>query len=657
MARPADLDAGEITDKGYVNQRRVFANRAALVELLYAERAPENPESRPGRRGGKDGVMRQQSMMRQQGGPMGVTARPLGPGAAALGKLMTRAWSLPPRRNQVTVERDVQVPMSDGTVLLATHYIPVSVASAATVLVRCPYGRTGPFALQTGQILAERGYHVLLQSVRGTFGSGGDFEPMRHEITDGHDTVAWLRQQSWFEGRLATYGPSYLGFVQWALAMDPPPELVAAVVHVGPHDFSRTAYRNGAFDLYNYVMWSDMVAHQESIGMLRAMTRMTTAERRLNRTLSSLPVAAGFDDVIGREPAWSERWVEHPQAADPFWDPMKCGAALERITVPVLLAGGWQDLFIEQTLEQYRTLAGRGVPVRLLVGPWAHLDITSQGGVVVNESLAWLDRYAGLPSKGLQAAKSRTDSRPGSPEDSVRIWVGGEGAEQWREIGGWPPPGVAEQRWYLGANGTLGPAEPAGTEPAADVPATAAPATAADVPAVGFRYDPADPTPSPGGAIMAMRAGSQDNRAVERRLDVLVFSSDPLDEPLEVIGEVAAEVSVTRDNPYADLFVRLCDVDPRGRSYNVCDGIVRLTEADPLTGTVRVSLIGMAHRFGRGHRIRLQIAGGAFPRFARNPGNGQVDATAADLVPTQYDIGLGAAHPSVLLLPVAAGGG
>jgi uncharacterized protein len=102
--------------------------------------------------------------------------------------------------------------------------------------------------------------------------------------------------------------------------------------------------------------------------------------------------------------------------------------------------------------------------------------------------------------------------------------------------------------------------------------------------------------------------------------------------------------------------VRLCDVDPRGRSYNVCDGIVRLTEADPLTGTVRVSLLGAAHRFGRGHRIRLQVAGGAFPRFARNPGNGQVDATAADLVPTQYDIGLDAGHPSALLLPVAAAG-
>ena len=310
--------------------------------------------------------MRQQSMVREQGSPKAVVARPLSRGAAALGQLAARAWSLPPRRNQVMVERDVPVPMADGTVLLATHYIPVSVASAATVLVRCPYGRAGLFALQSAQIFAERGYHVLLQSVRGTFGSGGDFEPMRHEIADGQDTVAWLRQQSWFEGRLATYGPSYLGFVQWALAMDPPPELVAAVVHVGPHDWSRTAYRNGAFDLYNYVMWSDMVAHQESIGMLRAMTRMTTADRRLRPVVDRLPVAAGYRDLLGREPAWPERWLEHPQATDPFWGPLQCGAALERTTVPVLLVGGWHDLFIEQTLEQYQTLAGRGVPVRLV---------------------------------------------------------------------------------------------------------------------------------------------------------------------------------------------------------------------------------------------------------------------------------------------------
>ena len=153
-----------------------------------------------------------------------------------------------------------------------------------------------------------------------------------------------------------------------------------------------------------------------------------------------------------------------------------------------------------------------------------------------------------------------------------------------------------------------------------------------------------------GGALLSVTAGARDNRPTERRLDVLVFSSEPLDQPVEVIGDVTAEICVTRDNPYADLFVRLCDVDPRGRSRNVCDGIVRLTEQDPLAGMVRVSLLGTAHRFGRGHRLRLQVSGGAYPRFARNPGNGQVDAAPADLVPTQYEIGLGGEDASVLVL-------
>ena len=555
--------------------------------------------------------------------------RPLSPAAAAISKVLSRAWALPPQRNRVAVERDLHVPMSDGTLLLADHYLPVSVASAATVLVRCPYGRRGPFGLLSAQILAERGYHVLLQSCRGTFGSGGEFEPMRHEIADGQDTVAWLREQNWFDGRLATYGASYLGFVQWALAMDPPPELVAVIVHVGPHDFSRSAYRNGAFDLYNYIAWSDLIADQENTKPLQGIVRMAAAERRLRPVLDRLPVTAGVPDLIGRQPAWSERWLEHPQLTDPFWAPLQCGAALQRITVPALLVGGWHDLFIEQTLEAYRTLAVREVPARLLVGPWSHLDITSKGAAAILESMAWLDRYASPGrARGNGAAPAAIPDRP------VRIWVGGEGAGEWREIPGWPPPGTTQQRWHLGAHGSLGTREPS-----------------PDAPAVSFRYDPADPTPSPGGAILAVTGGSRDNRAVERRLDMLVFSSDPLEEPVEVVGEVAAELSVTRDNPYADLFVRLCDVDPRGRSWNVCDGIVRLSDEDPLAGTVRVSLIGTAHRFGRGHRIRLQVAGGAHPRFARNPGNGQVVAAAEDLVPTQYEIGLDAGHPSVLLLP------
>jgi uncharacterized protein len=554
------------------------------------------------------------------------TPRPVGPAAAALTKMLSRAWSLPPQRNFVAIERNVQVPMSDGTVLLADHYLPITSQPAATVLVRCPYGRGAPFSLLQAQLVAERGFHVLLQSVRGTFGSGGQFEPMRREASDGQDTVAWLRGQSWFDGRLATFGPSYLGFVQWALALDPPPELVAAVVVVGPHDFSRTAYRNGAFDLYNFLSWSDLIVNQEHVNPVSGMVRSVTADRRLRPALARAPVTEGARDLLGTGAPWFETWLEHPQLTDPFWAPLQCGAALERISAPTLLIGGWQDLFLEQTLEQFGVLAERGVPTRMLIGPWTHLDTATKAGPAFAESLAWLERHAGQV--------------PGEPATghSVRIWVGGAG--EWRDLATWPPLAQAPQRWYLGPDGTLSSKEPAdGTS----------------VPPASFRYDPADPTPSVGGAILALNAGVRDNRAVEQRPDVLVFSSEPLDEPVEVIGDVTAELHVTRDNPNADLFVRLCDVDPRGRSRNVCDGIVRLTGADPLSGTVRVSLIGAAHRFGRGHRLRIQVAGGAHPRFARNPGNGQVDAPARDFVATRYEIGLSAANLSALAVSQAAG--
>src|SRR6516164_9740610 len=223
-------------------------------------------------------------------------ARPVRPAAAAVSKMVSRAWSLPPQRTFVAIERNVQIPMSDGTVLLADHYLPITSRPAATVLVRCPYGRGGLFGLLNAQLIAERGFHVLLQSCRGTFGSGGQFEPMRHEISDGQDTVAWLRGQSWFDGRLATFGPSYLGFVQWALAMDPPPELVAAVVYVGPHDFSRIIYRNGAFDLHTSLSWSDLVVHQERVNPLIGAVRTATADRRLRPAMDRAPVRAGARD-------------------------------------------------------------------------------------------------------------------------------------------------------------------------------------------------------------------------------------------------------------------------------------------------------------------------------------------------------------------------
>jgi uncharacterized protein len=496
-----------------------------------------------------------------------------GPGSAMITRALGRAWSLPPRRNRVTVSRNLSVPMSDGTTLQADHYFPVTDRQVATVLVRTPYGRGMPFSLDV-RFLAERGFHVLVQSCRGTFGSGGEFDPMRREAADGQDTVAWLRRQHWFDGRLATYGASYLGFVQWALATDPPPELRAAVVLVGPHDFSQAAYHHGAFDLQNFLGWSEMVAHQETTRTLTGLWRMATTERRLRPALNGMPVTASARDLLGAGAPWFEGWLEHPEVTDPFWAPLQCGAALEKIQVPTLLVGGWQDLFLAQTLEQYRVLSGRGVPTRLVVGPWTHLDVGMRGGEAIAESLSWLDRYLGprataeaAPEAAAKAAAEAADGgrRGGPPENSVRVWVGGTQAPGWREVSGWPPAGPREQRWSLGPHGSLGPQ-------AAGGPGSAQ-----------FRYDPADPTPSVGGAVMTLTAGVRDNQAVEQRADVLVFTSEPPAEPVEILGEVAAELSVTRDNPHADLFVRLCDVNAKGRSRNVCDGIVRLTAKDPET--------------------------------------------------------------------------
>jgi uncharacterized protein len=269
--------------------------------------------------------------------------RPLSRGATAVSAALERAWSLPPRSNYVAVERRLRVPMSDGTTLLADHYLPIVSRPAATVLVRCPYGRGLPFSLLEAQLLAERGYHVLLQSCRGTFGSGGEFEPMRHEAADGQDTVAWLRGQSWFNGRLATYGLSYLGFVQWALAVDPPSELVAAVVHVAPHDFSRSIYRHGVLDLYNYLAWSDLMAHQEHLGPVSGAMRVAGADRRLRAALDRMPISVGARELLGTGAPWFEILLEHPQLTDSFWEPMQCGAALDRISAPTLLVGAWQS--------------------------------------------------------------------------------------------------------------------------------------------------------------------------------------------------------------------------------------------------------------------------------------------------------------------------
>ena len=507
----------------------------------------------------------------------------------------------------------MRIPMRDGVDLLADHYSPDTADPAGTLLVRGPYGRRWPFSTLYASVYAARGYHVVLQSVRGTFGSGGVFEPTVNEADDGADTVAWLRDQPWFTGSFGTVGPSYLGATQWALLQDPPPELVAAVIIVGPHDFGASTWSTGSFGVNDFLGWSHMVAHQEDPHRLRGLLRQARGRRIVGRAAAGLPLGAAGRRLLGAGAPWWESWIGHADPADPFWDPYRFGAALERTQVPVLLIGGWQDLFLDQTLLQYRTLRNRGVDVAMTVGPWTHSHMVGKAApAVLRESLHWFGTHLA--------------GRPAVPRPRVRLCVtGGAG---WIELADWPPVTTDEVR-YLGDGSRL--THTAENDSGSSV----------------FTYDPQEPTPTLGGRLLAPSSGIRRDDTLARRRDVVTFTSDALPADLFVFGAPVAELAHDSDTPYVDLFVRVSEVDAKNRSRNVSDGYVRLGP-DRETGLLRVELDPIAHRFAAGSRIRLIIGGGSFPRYARNLGTGESVREGEKSVPATHVI---SHHGSRLTLP------
>jgi uncharacterized protein len=458
----------------------------------------------------------------------------------------------------------------------------------------------------------------VLQSVRGTFGSGGEFEPMVHEADDGADTVAWLRDQPWFSGRFATIGASYLGFTQWALLSDPPPELAAAVITAGPHDFGASTWGTGAFTINDFLGWSHLVAHQEDPVRVRVALRQLRSRRAVPRVVGELPLGAAARELLGAGAPWFESWVENDDIAHPFWDAARFPEALDRVRVPVLLLGGWQDIFLRQTLQQYARLRRRGVEVALTMGPWTHSELPTKAlPTIARESLDWLDAHLG------GAKAPRRPSR-------VRVYVTGQG---WRNVPDWPPS-TTEHALYLRPGGYL-------DETAPTALAGLAPAT--------FRYDPGDPTPTVGGPLLSPGGGYRDDSRLAQRDDVLAFTGAALTRDLCVYGSPVVELAHSADHQHVDLFVRVSEVDGKGRSRNVSDGYRRLNATKKSKRTVRVELDGIAHRFRAGSHIRLLIAGSWFPRYARNLGTGEPVLTARESKPATHAVRYGRSR---LLLPV-----
>lgn len=520
---------------------------------------------------------------------------------------LSRFYKLPPKLNEVTRKRAIALPMDDGIALMTDVYAPKSPGPHPTILMRLPYGRKGFSAV--AEAYAERGFNVVLQACRGTEQSGGEFDPLVNERADGLATLRWIEQQPWFDGRLGLSGPSYLGYAQWAIC-DALPEHSAMATKVTSSEFQSVVFPAGAFHLGLWLGWMQVIEGLKGNPLrMSGMMFSGQVEKISQRAAMTLPLIEADKAVVGHEVRFWRHWFENAIGNDGFWTEMNHRHRLSEKTPPNHFISGWYDFMIDQLLADYQALVGFGHKPYLTIGTWTHIanDLQAES---MRETLIWM------------RAKLMGDDG-GLREKPVRLHIGG--IDAWREYDAYPPGPARVEEWHLQPGFGLA------QNPAAESPPD------------GYRYDPADPTPNIGGAMFAFTgAGPVDNAAREARADVLCYTSEPLAEPVTIIGQTRVTLFARASVPYADFFLRLCDVSPEGVSINITDGLIRITPQTPVEadGSWRLefTLHATAHCFRAGHRLRLQVSSGAHPRFSRNLGTDEPVGTATRMVANDIEI-------------------
>jgi putative CocE/NonD family hydrolase len=574
------------------------------------------------------------------------------------------------------VDKDVMVAMRDGVELATDTWIPAGDGPFPVLLVRLPYGKDLPALFAVGIApnifaLLEAGYAVVWQDCRGTFRSGGEFVPMAHEAADGADTVSRLHAQPWCDGKIGTYGPSYLGFVQWASVLGAGgPErdgLTAIAPAVTTTDYYTTPWysEGGALSLHSIQTWTTMMALAQAQraggGDPQAMMELAAMAAQPEQYLAELPVRVR--PALEKQWPWWAELLSHPDR-DAFWRDLSVADRFEDVTVPALNIGGWFDIFITSTAATFTELRRRGGSAaardgqRLIIGPWDHLNSTGvypdrQFGIMADAQLCdmtgahqrFFDRWL----------RGQADAPDGTAP--VRIFV--MGIDQWRDEPDWPLPDTSYVDYYLDSSGRANTAAGDGT-----LRVSPPDGEHEDI----FLYDPRRPVPTLGGRIMAPAtanaAGPVDQRPVQARDDVLCFTGPVLDEPVEVTGHVSLTLFVASSAPDTDFTGKLVDVFPDGRAIYLTDGIVRaryrnsLARPEPLAPgqvtEITIDLSVTANVFLPGHRIRLEVSSSNFPRFDRNTNTGGViseDGEASVRVAVNRVLH-GPGRPSRLVLPV-----
>jgi putative CocE/NonD family hydrolase len=493
------------------------------------------------------------------------------------------------------------VPMRDGVHLAANVFLPAATGRVPAILIRTPYGK-GDSLNDTWQAFVDHGYAVVLQDVRGRYESEGVFDPLRQEPADGDDTLNWIARQPWSDGKVGMTGGSYVGIVQWKVALRNNPHLKAIFPVVSGDDDYRDRFYStgGAMKLGQRLEW--MAENLKAPGYHPDFPDFV-----LHLPLRTSDVAA-----TGQLSRMYRDAAAHP-SFDSFWRSISVREQLPSIKVPVFAVGGWYDNYAQSDLEAYAALHKSSGLNRVVIGPWPHNMSTPFAGVdfgpdssapVRSLQLEWFDQW-------LMGRDTPLLSRL-----PVKLFV--MGANRWRESREWPPEQARARSFYLESNGELG-----------DKPVAA---TSED----HYVYDPRDPVPTRGGAVCCNPKvfpwGPMDQRPVEQRRDVLVYSTPPLSHDVEVVGPVKVVLYVATSARDTDFTAKLVDVFPDGYARNLSDGILRLRYRKSLE-TAELAAPGEVYQiavdagvtgnvFLKGHRVRIEISSSNFPRFDRNPNTG-----------------------------------
>jgi hypothetical protein len=524
------------------------------------------------------------------------------------------AWPAVAAEDQAEFEAsDCFVAMSDGVELATTVYRPKEDGPFPVIVARTPYNKDG--LIVEAQRFCRNGYAFVAQDLRGRFKSKGHDAVIFHNDGwntphDGHDTLEWIARQSWCSGKIGSTGGSALGITQNMAAPGAPTALAAQHVVVAFSDMYRQgAYQGGAF----------------RSGLLENWLKVT-----------------GMSDVN------LKTFVAHPHY-DEFWAEFNAEAQAERVNAPGVFFGGWYDIFLQGTINSFTTIQSRGGPAakghcRLVIAPIGHGSMTELKYPAnasrlprCADNLAWFDAMLKGKDNGIAAEKPVHYYVMGDPTDEKapgNVW---RSAETW-------PPAAAETPYYLHPAGMLSTARPTGSD------------------SRSYKYDPSDPVPTVGGAELGANIGPRDQRTVEARPDVLLFTSDVLEAPLEVTGRITARLYVSSDCPDTDFTVKLTDVYPDGRSMLVTDGIVRARHRESFETEkllepgeaieIPVDLWSTSLVFNKGHRLRIAISSSNSPRFDPNPNTGRAFRADREQRVATNTIYFSEKHPSHIVLPV-----